>query len=329
MVASQEKILITGGTGSLGKALVEELLRRSTSTQITVFSRDELKQYEMQLELPNSPQVDYVIGDVRDRNRLDEVVPGHTQIIHTAALKQVVMGEKNPTEYIKTNILGTINVAEAAIDASVKSLVAISTDKASSPINLYGGTKFVADKYLVRTALNRHEIREKELRFSILRFGNFLNSRGSVLPVWAMQREKGLPLTITDPSMTRFWLTLEEGVQIVLNLAASANGSVLYVPRLRSIRISDLASSFSPRTPVEITGRRPGEKLHEELISEAELPGAVIEDSFFTINQDELHAHQRRSSSVTYDQIRSDSDQNLMHPDEIRQLLQSTKIPTA
>jgi len=326
VVASQEKILITGGTGSLGKALVEELLRRSTSTQITVFSRDELKQYEMQLAIPNSPQVDYVIGDVRDRNRLNEVVPGHTQIIHTAALKQVVMGERNPTEYIKTNILGTINVAEVAIDASVKSLVAISTDKASSPINLYGGTKFVADKYLARTALNRHEIREKGLRFSILRFGNFLNSRGSVLPVWAMQREKGLPLTVTDPSMTRFWLTLEDGVTVTLQMTTTNQGGALMVPKLRSVCLKDLAKAFAPGSPTVIVGRRPGEKIHEELISESELPFARRRGNLIEVLSDDHPLSEQSSEKVTWEEVTSNSRQNLMDEDELTSTLQELKL---
>jgi UDP-N-acetylglucosamine 4,6-dehydratase len=326
MADSHEKILITGGTGSLGRALVEELLRQSKTTRITVFSRDELKQYEMQLSVANNAQVDYVIGDVRDRERLNEVMPGHTQVIHTAALKQVVMGEQNPLEYVKTNIIGTINVVETAIRASIKSLIAISTDKASSPVNLYGGTKFVADKYLARTSSKRYEILEQGLCFTVLRFGNFLNSRGSVLPVWSMQKERGRPITVTDPLMTRFWLTLEDGVSITLNVANRENRGIFLVPKLRSVSLKDLAQAFAPESEIEIIGRRPGEKIHEELVSESELPFARNRGNLIEILPDDNSQAANGSEKVTWGEVISYSHENLMTKEELRSTLQRITI---
>ncbi len=195
-----KRIVITGGTGSLGQVLVRKLLSLDTTQTITVLSRDELKQYEMQRQLKGDPRVEFALGDVRNASRLSEVFASHDCVIHTAALKQVVMGEHNPMEYIMTNILGTANVVEAAISQGVERAIVISTDKAASPVNLYGGTKFVADKYVTRTATDSRKVRESGLKLSVVRFGNFLNSRGSVLPIWREMHAAGLPIPANSRS---------------------------------------------------------------------------------------------------------------------------------
>ncbi len=258
-------ILITGGTGSFGKAFVEYALEHLNPKKIVIFSRDELKQYEVRLKFNNDPRLRFFIGDIRDQHRLMRAMHGIDYVIHAAALKQVDTAEYNPFEYVQTNIIGSQNVIEASIDTGVKKIVALSTDKASSPLNLYGATKLAADK-LFQSA--NHYAAGYETRFSVVRYGNVMGSRGSVIPFFKELAAKGESLPITDERMTRFWITLPQTVQFVVDSFDLMVGGELYVPRIPSMRIMDLVEAVAPGSkthPVEI---RPGEKLHEEMISQ-------------------------------------------------------------
>jgi UDP-N-acetylglucosamine 4,6-dehydratase len=262
---SDATILITGGTGSFGKKFTEIVLRDHSPRKLIVFSRDELKQHEMRLHLKD-PRLRYFIGDVRERSRLHRAVQGVDIIVHAAALKQVPSCEYNPFEAVKTNILGASNIIDVAIDAGVKQVMALSTDKAVNPINLYGATKLVAEKLFVQG--NAYS-GAGGTRFSCVRYGNVVGSRGSVIPVFQQQRATGR-ITITDERMTRFWITLEQGVRFVVKCIDLMRGGEVFVPKLPSMRIADLADVVAPRCEREIVGIRPGEKLHEVLISRDE-----------------------------------------------------------
>ena len=261
-----QSLLITGGTGSFGRALVRRLVERPDDwRRIVVFSRDELKQFEMQQEFPTAryPQLRYFIGDVRDSERLRRAFEGVDFVVHAAALKQVPAAEYNPFEAVKTNVLGAENVINAALDQGVRRVVALSTDKAANPINLYGATKLCSDKLFV--AGNSYS-GGKATRFSVVRYGNVVGSRGSVVPFFLARRATGM-LPITDPRMTRFWITLEQGVAFVLSCLEAMTGGEIFVPKLPSMRIMDLAAAIAPECRTEIVGIRPGEKVHETLIS--------------------------------------------------------------
>ena len=257
-------ILITGGSGSLGKSLVEELLNNTSARRIVIYSRDELKQFHMRNLFKDNPRLRWFIGDVRDRDRLKRALHGVEFVIHTAALKQVDTGEYNPMEFIKTNVLGSQNVIEASIDAGVKKVVALSTDKASSPINLYGATKLTADKLFV--AANNYSI-VYGTAFSVVRYGNVMGSRGSVIPFFQELAKSGKPLPLTDVRMTRFWISLQNAVQFVMDSFDLMAGGELYVPRIPSMKLIDLAEAIAPGSEIREIGMRPGEKLHEEMIS--------------------------------------------------------------
>lgn len=255
-----KSILITGGTGSFGKKYTETLLKRYKPKRLVIFSRDELKQFEMQQEF-NSPVMRYFIGDVRDAERLRQAMRGIDCVIHAAALKIVPTAEYNPMECIKTNIHGAQNVIEAAIDNNVEKVIALSTDKAANPINLYGATKLASDKLFV-AANNISGTRQT--RFAVVRYGNVIGSRGSVVPFFKqLIEEKATSLPITDPRMTRFWITLQQGVDFVLTNFQRMHGGEIFVPKIPSIHITDLAESLSPGMKTNIVGIRPGEKLHE------------------------------------------------------------------
>lgn len=276
---SQESILVTGGTGSFGKMFLEIMLRDYQPHRLIVFSRDELKQHEMRAAGFNHPSLRYFIGDVRDVERLKRACSGVTVVVHAAALKQVLACEYNPFEAIRTNIMGGRNVIDAAIDQGVRRILALSTDKAVNPINLYGATKLCAEKMFVQANAYAGT---QNTRFSCARYGNVVGSRGSVIPIFLEQRRRGR-ITITDPRMTRFWLTLEQGVKFVIRCIEQMHGGEIFVPRIPSMRLVDLAETIAPRCQVEYIGIRPGEKLHEVLVSEDESRQAVATEEMFVI----------------------------------------------
>lgn len=259
-------ILVTGGTGSFGKKFTEILFKEHNPKKIIIYSRDEYKQFKMQNEFAEfDEKMRYFIGDVRDKERLKMAMYGVDFVVHAAALKQVPAMEYNPAEAIKTNILGAMNLIDCAIENNVQKVIALSTDKASNPINLYGATKLCADKLFI--AGNHYVGPKKRTRFSVTRYGNVLCSRGSVIPYFFEQKKTGV-ITITDPQMTRFWITLEEGVKFVIKNFCRMYGGEIFVPKIPSMCILDLAKSIAPECKIKIIGIRPGEKLHETLISE-------------------------------------------------------------
>lgn len=258
--------LITGGTGSFGKKFISEALRRRLFSKIVVFSRDELKQFHMRLEYPEKkyPELRFQIGDVRDRNRLYRALDGIGVVVHAAALKQVPAAEYNPLEAIQTNVLGAANLIDAAIDRNVTKVLALSTDKAANPVNLYGATKLCSDKLF--TAANAYSGSHRTI-FSVVRYGNVVGSRGSVIPYFLAQRKTGL-LTLTDERMTRFMITLEQAVEFVIKSLGRMRGGEIFVPKIPSVRVLDLARFIGPSCRKKVVGIRPGEKLHEAMIGE-------------------------------------------------------------
>ena len=272
-------ILITGGTGSFGKKFVEVMLKEFHPKKLIVYSRDELKQLEMRAAGFDHPSLRYFIGDVRDQERLRRAMHGVDIVVHAAALKQVPACEYNPMEAIKTNIMGTSNVIEAALDSGVEKVMSLSTDKAVNPVNLYGATKLAAEKLVVQS--NAYAAGTAS-RYSCVRYGNVVGSRGSVVPVFIQQRSSG-KLTITDERMTRFWLSLEQGVHFVIRCIEQMHGGEVFVPKIPSMKVLDLARAIAPHARVEVIGIRPGEKLHEVLISEDEARTAVELGDMFVV----------------------------------------------
>jgi UDP-N-acetylglucosamine 4,6-dehydratase len=274
-------VLVTGGTGSFGRKFVEILLSEFRPKKLIVFSRDELKQHEMRQIFPDAPgsPLRYFIGDVRDRDRLERAFHGVDIVVHAAALKQVPACEYNPIEAIKTNIVGGTNVIEAAIDQGVKKVLALSTDKAVNPANLYGATKLCAEKLFVQG--NAYS-GDSGTVFSCVRYGNVVGSRGSVIPLFLEQRKTGR-ITITDPRMTRFWLTLDQGVRFVIHCIEQMHGGEVFVPKIPSMNIMDLAQAIAPDCEITHMGIRPGEKLHEVLLSEDEARSALELENLFVI----------------------------------------------
>ena len=285
-------ILITGGTGSFGKKATAVILQKYKPKKIIVFSRDELKQFEMSQIYPMSDYpMRYFIGDVRDKERLYRAFQGVDYVIHAAALKQVPAAEYNPFEAVKTNIIGAQNVINVAIDQRVKQVIALSTDKAANPINLYGATKLCADKLFI--AGNAYVGRDHTI-FSVVRYGNVMGSRGSVIPFFEEHRKNG-SLPITDPRMTRFWITLEQGVEFVLRCLEHMCGGELFVPKIPSMNIMDLARAIAPECESTIVGIRPGEKLHELIIPRDEARKTLEFDDFYVM-QPEFKFWERRCS---------------------------------
>ncbi len=277
-----KSVLVTGGTGSFGKKLIDTLLHKYPNIRrVVVYSRDELKQFEMAQVYPESryPQMRYFIGDVRDRDRLRRAMQGIDQVVHAAALKQVPAAEYNPFEAVKTNVLGAQNVIETSIDEGVRKVVALSTDKAAAPINLYGATKLCSDKLFV--SANNFK-GGADIKFSVVRYGNVMGSRGSVIPFFLKQREKGV-IPITDTRMTRFNITLEEGVALVLYAMTHMWGGEILVPKIPSYKILDVAEAVAPGCKHEIVGIRPGEKLHEEMITETDALNSLEFKNHFVI----------------------------------------------
>ena len=279
---SHKSILITGGTGSFGKAFVRTVLQRYPAVRrLVVFSRDELKQFEMAQEFPDTqyPVMRYFIGDVRDVDRLRRAMEGIEVVVHAAALKQVPAAEYNPFECIKTNVLGAQNVIEACLDTDVRRVVALSTDKAAAPVNLYGATKLCSDKLF--TAANNIK-GHRDLRFSVVRYGNVMGSRGSVIPFF-LERRKTRVLPITDPAMTRFNISLQEGVDMVLWALENSLGGEIFVPKIPSYRVIDVAQAVGPECEFPVVGIRPGEKIHEEMITGSDSFNTVDLGRYFAI----------------------------------------------
>ena len=273
-------VLITGGTGSLGKSLVEYFLSETKVRRIAIFSRDELKQQHLRIQFQDNPRLRWFLGDIRDLDRLKRAFHGVDYVIHAAALKQVDTGEYNPMEFVKTNVLGSQNVIDASIDAGVKRVVALSTDKASSPINLYGATKLTADKLFV--AANNYSF-AYGTTFSVVRYGNVMGSRGSVIPFFQEIAAQGKPLPITDLRMTRFWISIESAVKFVIDSLEMMTGGELYVPKIPSMKIIDLAHAVAPDAKLEEIGMRPGEKLHEEMISADDSRRTIILENRYVV----------------------------------------------
>jgi UDP-N-acetylglucosamine 4,6-dehydratase len=274
-----KSILITGGTGSFGKKCARILLDEFEPSRLIIFSRDELKQHEMRIAGFDHPSLRYFIGDVRDVDRLRRAMVGVDVVIHAAALKQVPACESNPIEAIQTNVNGGKNVIEAALDNRVHRVLALSTDKAVNPVNLYGATKLVAEKLFVQANAYRGG---DPIRFCSVRYGNVAGSRGSVIPLFQEQRKSG-KVTVTDPRMTRFWITLEQGVRFVLSSIETMAGGEVFVPKIPSMKMMDLAKAIAPNSEIEVIGIRPGEKLHEVLLSEDEARHSIEQKDRFVI----------------------------------------------
>ena len=330
---SNSRLLITGGTGSFGKAFIKKSLERYPDIQrLVVYSRDELKQWELQQQFPESkyPQIRFFLGDVRDQNRLRRALEGIDTVVHAAALKQVPAAEYNPMEFVKTNVLGAENVIQACLDTAVKRVIALSTDKAAAPINLYGATKLCSDKLFI--AANNIK-GERDLSLAVVRYGNVMGSRGSVIPFFLNKAKTGV-LPITDPSMTRFNISLNEGVEMVLWALQNALGGELLVPKIPSYRIMDVAEAIGPNCAKPIVGIRPGEKIHEEMITSS--------DSFSTIDLESYYAILPSDGSVQrrYEEARipttpvksgfaynSGTNPNFLTIEEIRDLIRQNVEP--
>ena len=318
-------ILITGGTGSFGKKCTEIILNRYEPKKVIIFSRDELKQFEMKqiFDEKSYPCMRYFIGDIRNKERLYRAFFGVDYIIHAAALKQVPALEYNPFEGIETNIIGAQNVIDAAIDRKVKKVIFISTDKAVNPINLYGATKLCAEKLFV--AGNSYA--GGTTKFSVVRYGNVVGSRGSVIPLFLKYKQTG-KLPITDLRMTRFWITLEQGVNFTLSCLEKMHGGEIFVPKIPSMKIVDLAKTICPKCKLETNGIRPGEKINEVLISKDESRRAIDMGSFFVIKPNfpfwKTENWKGISLSEEYE-YRSDTNLNWITVDEMRQIIESFK----
>ncbi len=293
-------ILITGGTGTLGKALVNRILNKFPHIRrLVIFSRDEQKQFQMEKSFPTSqyPQIRYFIGDVRDEKRLNSAIKNIDYVIHTAAMKHVSIAEYNPMECIKTNVLGAENVINASINNKVKSVVALSTDKAAAPINLYGATKLTSDKlFITANNIKGHN----DIKFSVVRYGNVLGSKGSVLPFFLKEKQKG-SLPITDPEMTRFNITLDQGVDLVLYALNNSLGGEIFVPKIPSYNILDMAKAVCSKCDTPIVGIRPGEKLHEEMITKSDSQSTYDFGEYYAIlpylNNSEISKYTKNSGA--------------------------------
>jgi len=276
-VLSGKTVLVTGGTGSFGKKFTKKALELGVK-KIIIFSRDELKQYEMKQEFDDT-RLRFFIGDVRDQERLHRAFDGVDIVIHAAAMKHVDACEYNPFEAVKTNIQGAQNIVEAAIGCGVEKVIALSTDKACAPVNLYGATKLASDKLFI--AANAY-VGDKSTRFAVVRYGNVVGSRGSVVPFFKKIKETGV-LPVTDERMTRFWITLDQGVQFVLDNLERMHGGEIFVPKIPSMKVTDLAKAIAPECDIKIIGIRPGEKLHEAMIMEDDARHTVEYDSYYVI----------------------------------------------
>lgn len=320
---SEQVVLVTGGTGSFGKKFVEIMLNEYRPQKLIVFSRDELKQHEMRAAGLDHSSLRYFLGDVRDPQRLERAFAGVTVVVHAAALKQVPACEYNPFEAIQTNIMGGKNVIDAAINRGVRRLVALSTDKAVNPINLYGATKLCAEKMFVQANAYAGA---QDTRFSCVRYGNVVGSRGSVIPIFLEQSKRGR-ITITDPRMTRFWITLEQGARFVIRCLEQMHGGEIFVPKIPSMKILDMAQSVGPDCQIDCIGIRPGEKLHEVLLSEDESRNAVETDDMFVIQPSHSWWKKEnwKNATVLGEEFRyaSDNNSHWLSADDLFELVES------
>jgi UDP-N-acetylglucosamine 4,6-dehydratase len=280
-VLDGSSVLITGGTGSLGTSLIKNLLSNTKVKRVAVYSRDELKQANLKIEFNNDERLRWFIGDIRDIERLKRALHNVDYVVHAAALKQVDTGEYNAMEFIKTNVLGSHNVVEACIDSGVKKIIALSTDKASSPINLYGATKLTADKLFV--AANNYSM-AYGTAFSVVRYGNVMGSRGSVIPLFKKLASESKPIPVTDLRMTRFWISIDEAVKFIIDSFELMEGGELYVPRIPSMKLVDLVAAIAPESKLIEIGLRPGEKLHEEMISRDDSRRTILIGNRYVVN---------------------------------------------
>ena len=319
---ADKSVLVTGGTGSFGKAFIRRLLSDFEPRRVVVFSRDELKQYEFRQELGDDSRLRWFIGDVRDRARLEQAFNGVEVVVHAAAMKQVDTAEYNPFECIATNVLGAENVINAAIGCGVDRVIALSTDKASSPANLYGASKLCSDKLFVA---GNHYVGGSATRFSVVRYGNVAGSRGSVVPLFRQLSETGT-LPITDDRMTRFWITLPQAVQFVVDSFDRMQGGEIFVPRIPSTTIVDLATAIAPEAEQQIVGIRPGEKLHEEMISANDAHRTRLRNDHYVIlpvmrGWDEVDVVDSGDEVAEGFAYQSDSNDWFLSVEEIRDLL--------
>lgn len=320
---SKQVILLTGGTGSFGRAFTERLLKKYHPKTIRIYSRDEFKQYQMQQEFKH-PSLRFLIGDVRDSERLKRAMDGVTLVVHAAAMKQVVASEYNPTEAVKTNINGTVNVLNASIDAGVERIIGLITDKAVSPINLYGATKLCMEKLLIQ---GNSYVGKAKTKISCVRYGNVAGSRGSVIPLFVKQKQSG-KLTITHKDMTRFWITLSKAVDFVTYSLETMRGGEVFIPKMPSFRISDLIQVVAPKAKKIYTGIRPGEKLHEDLITSHESRNVREFNQHFVLLPEFDFWHDKEFSKTKAKIVpegffyNSGTNSNFLSIAEIRQLIQ-------
>lgn len=315
-------VLVTGGTGSFGKLFTKTVLETTSARKVIVLSRDELKQFEMQQSFPDERRIRFFLGDVRDYQRLYRAFHDVDIVVHAAALKQVPAAEYNPFEAVKTNVHGAQNVIEAAIEQGVQHVIALSTDKACSPINLYGATKLVSDKLFVNG--NAYAAGTKT-RFSVVRYGNVVGSRGSVVPYFKQLAGTG-ELPITDERMTRFWITLEQGVRFVMECLERMHGGELFVPKIPSMKVTDLAAALAPEASIRVVGIRPGEKLHEEMISGSDSRRTVDMGDYYVIQpeMDWWPDHQLDGAPVEDGfSYASDTNSQWLTVDELRAMVAS------
>ncbi len=312
-------ILITGGTGSFGRKFTEIVLKEHNPDSLRILSRDEVKQLQMNQQF-NDNRIRFFIGDVRDKDRLYRALSGVDIVVHAAALKQVPAAEYNPLEAVKTNINGAANVVDAAIDAGVPKVMFIGTDKAVNPVNLYGATKLVAEKLFVHANVYAG----RKTRFSCVRYGNVVGSRGSVIPLFFQQRVNGV-LTVTDERMTRFWLTLEQGVRFVINCLERMVGGEVFIPKIPSMRLMDIVRTIAPEAAIKVIGIRPGEKLHEELVTREEAPRTKEFDAYYIVEPEhpfwELGNHKSGKQVSPDFQYGSDSNSSWLNSEDLKACL--------
>ena len=319
-------ILLTGGTGSFGQAFIDFLMtKKNFEGTIRVFSRGEYEQYQLQQRYLNDPRLRFLIGDVREKDRLHRAMQGVNIIIHAAALKHITIAEYNPFEVIKTNIIGSQNVVEAAIDAKIKQTILISSDKAAYPISLYGATKLAAERIFVQGNIY---VSNQQTTFAVVRLGNIIGSRGSVIPLFEKQRQSGI-LSLTHPDMTRFWITPPQAASFVLMSLSKMKGGEIFVPKLPSIKVIDLARTIAPGAKYQFTGVRQNEKIHEELMTEQELKSSVMFDNYYIIypETENKFIHISKENQNKEKLYRSDNNPWQLNQEEIKSLLKLSVSP--